>query len=218
MKLVAGGDGLMTFNDLEQVNMFCAGEHCKTAFCPSRATCPTLAAYIAESVGASFDALDEIAAVTEEIKKASDPKLPILGTKLKAVDVIEDWCKAVRAKVESVLIEAHNDPTTAESLGYKLVTGRMGARTWLDAEAAEAELKRMKLKEAEMYKKELITPTGAEELLKKDFPKKWAKIVPMYAQKSGKPSVAVLTDKRPALVIVPVSESFDDLDEGGGLV
>jgi hypothetical protein len=200
---------------------FKAGDHCKTGFCPSRASCPTLAAYVAETVGAGFDVIPEIEAATGVIKTlpVATGFFEVLGTKLKAVDVIEDWCKAVRARVESVLIETHNDPAVSEALGYKLVQGRKGARSWVDELAAEAELKRMKLKEAEMYHKKLCSPTDIEKLLKKDSPKKWDKVVPLYAQKEGGPSVVLLEDKRPALVITPTAESFDNLeDEGGGLV
>jgi len=207
------------------IERFKAGEHCKTAFCPMRGKCPTQNAWIAEQIGADFEDLDAVKMATAEVKEQAldfvvdTDGFSKLGNKLKAVDVIEDWCKAVRARVESVLIEHGNAPLVAESLGFKLVKGRMGARAWKDVQAAADELKKLKLKADEMYHKTLISPTEAEKLLKKDKPKQWEKIIPLYAQKEGGPSVAPLSDGRPALVITPVAESFDNLeDEGSDLV
>jgi hypothetical protein len=177
-------------------------------FCKAKADCPKLAAFVEEGVGADFEALpqlDEGAFVEETIHNADDADL---STKMAAVDLIEDWCRAVRAEVERRLLAGTPVP------GYKLVQGKRGARAWANAEEVEATFKSMRLKQEEMYDFKLISPTTAEKLLK-DSPKRWNRVTPLITQSDGKPSVAPESDKRPALVITPVEDDFavvgDDL-------
>lgn len=211
--LVEDADGLMDF-DLH------AGDHCRSGFCPARGTCPAHDEYVMNAVGADFENLDEIKAVIAEVKKDGSETSRIdpvkLGIKLRAVDLIEDWCTAVRARAEGLLLQNNNDAATIGALGFKLVQGRKGARAWKDEAAAEVLLKSLRLKADEMYSKKLISPTQAEKVLK-DQPKKWEKVIPIFEQRDGKPSVAPLSDKRLPLVITPVIESFEDL-EGKDLV
>jgi hypothetical protein len=93
---------------------------------------------------------------------------------------------------------------------YKLVEGRMGNREFEDEEAAEAEMKAMRLKVDEMYTKKLISAPQAEKLLKESNPRKWAKLQKMIVQRQGKPSVAPASDKRPALNLA-IAEQFEEL-------
>ena len=123
---------------------------------------------------------------------------------LKAVDLIESWCTAVRARAESELLKGH------DVLGFKLVKGRQGARAWLDAAEAEKMLKSMRLKVDQMFDLKLISPTTAEKVLK-ETPKRWNKLQSLITRSDGKPSVAPVSDKRDALVIEPVSDSFADI-------
>ena len=69
-----------------------------------------------------------------------------------------------------------------------------------DEEQAEALLKSMRLKQDEMYKQSLQTPTQIEKALK-DSPRKWKKVEPLITRSEGKPTRAPEWDKRPALVI-----------------
>lgn len=176
------------------------GDHCRTSFCKARATCPKLAAFVQEGVGADFEALDEVKHIVERAVPNADDD--ILATKMQAVDLIEDWCKAVRAEVERRLLAGTPVP------GYKLVQGKRGARAWVNAEEAETTFKSMRLKQDEMYDFKLISPTTAEKLLK-DTPKRWNRVLPLITQSEGKPSVAPESDKRPALTITPVENDFE---------
>lgn len=188
------------------------GDHCRTSFCKARATCPKLAAFVEEGVGADFEVL-----ASPDCPKAADAvaimvnrtpdKLPIA---MQAVDLIEDWCKAVRAEVERRLLAGQPVP------GYKLVQGKRGARAWGNADEVEATFKSMRLKQEEMYDFKLISPTTAEKLLK-DSPKRWNRITPLITQSDGKPSVAPESDKRPALVITPTEDDFDVVGAGDDL-
>ena len=166
-------------------------------FCPAKATCPALQKYVQDNVGGGFED------ITKEIAVPNDnDKLSVI---MKAAPLIEDFLKAVRAKVESELLSGH--PVK----DFKLVEGRKGARAWVDKEKVEALLKSFRLKMEEMYDFSLISPTMAEKVLK-DQPKRWSKVEELITRKDGSPSVAPATDKRPALNLAEKSEGFDDLD------
>jgi hypothetical protein len=129
-----------------------------------------------------------------------------LATCMDAVDMIEGWCKGVRAEVERRLLAG-----TFSDGRYKLVEGRAGARAWADPAEAEKLLKSFRLKQDEMYDFTLISPTTAEKVLAAASPKRWAKAQALIRRSDGKPSVAPAADKRPALVITPVADDFEDL-------
>lgn len=144
--------------------------------------------------------------------EAAEAKLPDasderLATLLDAADFIEGFAKAVRAETERRLLAGKF--TDAR---YKLVEGRMGNREFEDEDAAEAEMKAMRLKVDEMYNKKLISAPQAEKLLKESNPRKWAKLQKMIVQRQGKPSVAPASDKRPALSMA-IAEQFEVLPE-----
>jgi hypothetical protein len=171
-------------------------------FCKAKATCPALLSFVQDSVGADFEDLD-----ADDIKTSPIGMGPNrLGIALAAVPLIEDWCKAVRAKAESELLAGR------EVSGYKLVQGRNGRRQWANEADAEATLKRMKLKVEEMYDLKLISPTSAEKLSKAGAigPRQWPQLQGLIVQKAGPPSVAPITDKRPAW---SPADDFDNLNE-----
>jgi hypothetical protein len=101
-----------------------------------------------------------------------------LGARMDAVPLVEMWCKAIRAKVESVLMAG------GAVEGYKLVAGKKGARAWGDEAVVEKVLKGMRLKKEQMYDFKLISPTSAEKLLK-PTPKRWTKLQAHIAQAGG---------------------------------
>jgi hypothetical protein len=136
-----------------------------------------------------------------------------LSTLMAATDMIESWCKAVRAEVERRLLGGTVVP------GYKLVQGKQGNRAWSDAAEAEALLKSFRLKQEQMYDFSLISPTTAEKLLSEASPKRWVKAVALITRSDGRPSVAPAADKRPALVVTPVADDFEVIaDEATDLV
>jgi Protein of unknown function (DUF2800) len=189
-----------------------AGEHCRKTFCKARATCPKAAQYVTDAVGSEFGVLASDTATPAVLAEVAldDPQL--LAVKFKAIDFIEDWCKAVRARVEAVLFEKGNSPEIIKALGVKLVQGRQGARAWSDKDEVEKVLKSMRLKIDEMYDFSLISPTTAEKVLATQ-PKRWAKLTPLISRSEGKPSVALATDKRAPLNIKPAIDEFDQVAE-----
>jgi hypothetical protein len=183
-------------------------KQCK--FCRAKATCPALRAEVAKAVftDATVATPEEFAAAQVHGKEelTSDGS-DWLAASMKKADLIEDWVKAVRAEVEHRLLDGQEVP------GYKVVEGKLGHRKWTDPAAVEAELKTMRLKEAEMYDFKLISPTTAEKLAKAKVigPRQWPKLKTMYSQTKGKPHVAPATDSRPALVLTPAVDDFSDV-------
>jgi hypothetical protein len=174
--------------------MLVAGEK-QCRFCPAKATCPALQKYVQDNIGGGFED------ITKEIPvPQNNDKLSII---MKAAPLIEDFLKAVRAKVESELLSGN--PVK----DFKLVEGRKGARAWVDKERVEALLKSFRLKVEEMFDLSLISPTTAEKVLK-DNPKRWAKVEELITRKDGQPSVAPVTDKRPAISLTNAKDGFDD--------
>lgn len=187
---------------------FAPGEK-QCRFCKAKATCPALRA---EVIDGSFDkqpaSPDEFADMTPlSVGDAGmDADIEWLSTCLAKVDLIEAWCKAVRAEAERRLLAGKDVP------GFKLVEGRRGARKWTNESEVEATLKSMRIKHEDMYDYSLISPTTAEKLAKAEVigTRQWPKLQALITQADGKPSVAPVSDKRPALVVTPTADEFND--------
>ena len=160
-------------------------------FCRAKATCPALAAEVQHETRDLFANL-----IPAEIPEDN------LAVAMSKVGLIEDFCKAIRSEVERRLLAGQG------VRGFKLVQGRQGNRAWTDPNEAEAQMKVFRLKQEEMYDFSLISPTTAEKRLSAKFPKRWVKLQKLISRADGKPSVAPETDKRPALSVTSVSDSF----------
>ena len=188
-------------------NLFPGDKQCK--FCKAKANCPALAARVQQEVGADFDSLTGFNREMTEASLQKHGGMPAeqLGTALAAVDLIEMWCKAVRAEVETRLLAGQGVP------GFKLVQGKKGNRQWSSKEEAETVMKSMRLKHDQMYDYSVISPTSAEKLAKAEVigPRQWPKLQSLITQTEGKPSVAPESDKRPALSVAAVADDFADV-------
>lgn len=176
-------------------------------FCKAKATCPKLQESITAAIGADFEVI-ETNAVASLVTNAPD-----LAYCMSKVELVEQWCKAVRAETERRLLEGTPVP------GWKLVQGKQGNRAWVDEEKAEAVLKSMRIKHEEMYDYKIVSPTTAEKLFKAKIigPRQWPALQSIITRAAGKPSVAPESDKREALVLRSVSD-FELVDEGADLV
>ncbi len=149
--------------------------------------CPEIREAVDESVGA-------VATVADFADLATIPE-DAVSRAMARVELVEQWCKAIRAEAERRLFAG--EPVA----GFKLVEGRRGNRAWSDEAAVEKLFKSFRFKKDEMYDLKLISPTKAEKLLKKNNPGRWEKVEALTSRGDGKPSVAPATDKRPALVV-----------------
>jgi hypothetical protein len=125
---------------------------------------------------------------------------------MNAVGMIEDFCKAIRAEVEAQLLKGNAIP------GYKLVRGKQGNRQWASEEEAEAALKKMRLKQEDMYSFRVLSPTAIEKFMK-ETPKRWESLQGLITRKEGAISVAPEDDRRPAVDVSEVGAGFDNLDK-----
>ena len=135
---------------------------------------------------------------------ASNSESAWLAACLSKVDLIEDWCKAVRAEAEHRLCEGQPVP------GYKLVQGKRGNRCWADEAEAETALKLMRVKTEHMYNFKLISPPQAEKLAKAKVigPRQWPKLQALITQSEGGHHVAPESDPRPAITVAITPDDF----------
>ena len=89
-------------------------------WCKAKADCPALREFVKEEVGADFDMIKGLPPTGWRIPNQHT----ILSNSMRAVDLVEGWCKAVRAEVERLLLQG--EPVD----GFKLVQGRKGSRAW----------------------------------------------------------------------------------------
>lgn len=177
-------------------------KQCK--FCKAKAVCPALRAEVTEMVGGSSVAsAEDFAQFMPEVPD-SQIGANYLSMAMSKVELVEQWCKGVRAEVERRLLVG----TPVE--GFKLVQGKQGPRKWTDEIEAEKMLKSFRLREPEMYDRSIISPTTAEKVLKTS-PKRWEKAQSLITRSEGKKSVAPATDKRPALAVQSVADDFRDV-------
>lgn len=167
-------------------------------WCKAKAVCPALTKHVEETMERGFE--DMGSAVVEE----GIELLPVdeLASKFERLEAIEDWIKAVRARVELELLAGRPIP------GLKLVAGKKGNRAWNSDGEAEAMMKKFKLKQEQMYSFKLLGPKPILETLK-DQPRRLKQIESLVIQPPGKPHVALDSDKRPGLEIKPVEDGFD---------
>lgn len=173
-------------------------------WCAAKATCPALSAKIAKTIGAEFQDLTLMNQVTTLIPDDSGE----LADKMNAIDMIETWCKAIRAEIERRLLSGIKVP------GYKIVQGKQGNRKWIDADLVEETLKKMRLKQEEMYDFSLISPTKAEKLFKENK-RQWKKLEEFITRSEGRPSVTYESDPRQAMNLKPSEDEFVDLTNPG---
>ena len=181
-------------------NFLSAGEkQCK--FCRAKAVCPALREEVSAISGpATAHDFAEFVPDAPNMETGYN----YLSVAMSKVELVEQWCKGVRAEVERRLLAGQ----TVD--GWKLVQGKQGHRKWADPAAAEALFKSMRLRQDEMYDLALISPTTAEKVLKTS-PKRWERVQPHIVRAEGKPSVAPATDKRPALAVQSVADDFRDV-------
>jgi hypothetical protein len=172
-------------------------------WCKAKAVCPALLAKVEETIEATFETIDELGdrPIAVGILKPDE-----LGAKFAHLELIEDWVKAVRARIESEMFAGRKVP------GVKVVAGKRGNRAWADDAEAEAMLKAMRVKQDEMYTFKLLGPKPILELLKTK-PRNLKKIEQLVIQPEGKPHVVLDSDKRPAIEIKPVDDGFEADDE-----
>ena len=96
--------------------------------------------------------------------------------------------------------------------GIKVVRGKKGNRAWDNAEEVEAELKAMRVKQDQMYKFSLLSPSALEKTLADKMPRNWKKLAARITQSEGSLTVAADSDPRQAVEVKPLSSQFEELE------
>lgn len=193
----------------ENADLVPSDKGCK--FCKAKATCTKLRETVwntthnGDGPACESDFDDLTVADAAHIAVCNDDWV---GAAMSKVDLIEGWCKAIRAETERRLLAG------SPVQGFKLVQGRRGARQWTDAAEAEKTLKAMRVPHDRMFDYSLVSPTTADRLAKEGVigPRQWPRVAELITQSEGKPSVAPLSDKRPAISL-DVSDAFNDLTQ-----
>jgi hypothetical protein len=194
----------MSADEWQRVYLRPNEKSCK--FCKAKATCPALRAEVSQVVFLRGASIDEFSDDQPVGFKDSSAGAKELSRCLAKVDLIEEWCKAVRAEVERRLLAAEPVP------GFKLVEGKQGNRAWSDAAAAEKMLReQFRLKVEDAYDLKLISPTTAEKLVKAGTigPRQWKSAEALITRAPGKKHVAPVSDPRPALSVTPAADDFE---------
>ncbi len=209
------GNSLGTMVDADWEKAFLTPGEAQCKFCPAKATCPALRNAVVNTIAGTTvspaspdEFLDELSDDSTKLTADAEDGAAWVSAALQRVDLIEDWCKAVRAEAERRLLAGEEVP------GFKVVQGKKGNRKWVDPAAVETLFKdTFRLKTEEMYDLSLISPTSAEKLQKAKVigPRQWAKVTGLITQSEGKPHVAPASDPRPALDVRPVRDDFTDL-------
>ena len=189
-------------------------------FCRARFDCHARNAEVLKTAVEGFEDADEFAQA-----KVVPIFLPKLGQLYGKLDMIEQWCKDMREETLRQL-QAGNVLVGTDGKPMKLVEGRKPHRTWADEAVAQKQMEDFRLQKV-MWKQSLITPADAEKLAQKERKKRgsdespekkpigvgqWAKLSELVTQGKGKPTPALGTDPRPAIVNETQGMEDEDYD------
>lgn len=176
--------------ELQEKHFVVGEKQCK--FCPAKGTCRALADHVLSTLADDFiDMTQPITHLNQDRTLDNES----LGHLMSALPLVEEFVKAIRARVETELFAGKEVP------GFKLVQGRAGIRKWGNEDAAVELLGDM------AWEQSLISPTSAEKLLKKSD--LWEALQPHITRSEGKPSVAPASDKRPAIALGITADDFN---------
>ena len=189
---------------------FKAGPWCQ--FCRGKLMCRTRAKSVFEAAVGDFEELDEetpVETIDHNLLTLED-----LGLMLPFVPTIASFCSDLESRAISEIGKGNTVPHPV--LGdFKMVEGRSN-RKWRNIaeegedneEAIVKELRKRKLKVAEIYSKKLKGPPAIEKIVGRKDP-----IMKDLVEKPpGKPKLVPGTDKRPALAFHG-EEEFEELPE-----
>jgi hypothetical protein len=181
-------------------------------YCRGKLSCPKFGQATQALVTDQFDVIGEVAnidtnpsAMAGNIDHLIESYTPeYLNKMANSVGLVKQWCKAVEEARDRFLLEQNG-----QLADWKVVQSKDGNREWENPEAAEALMKRMKIGEAHMYSKKLVSAPQAEKLFKEKIigERQWPKLQELITRKAGGKTVVPATDKRPALT--HVADQFD---------
>lgn len=160
-------------------------------WCKHKPNCKAHEKMVLDEVKQDFVDLDALPAAQEDLM-INGPVMPSpsrLGQAFANLDMIEEWCRSVRAEVERQTF-AGIEVMGVDGLPLKLIEGRKGDRKWTDELTAEAMLVGVLPPEKAYSPRKIISPAQAAKLLdKKKTAAQWEDFKTIIAQAPGKPKV-----------------------------
>lgn len=196
--------------DTWAANYLAPGEK-QCRFCDAKATCPALRGVVTDTLRSTAASPDDFPELSLPKQAAAatvgpDTDAAALAEAKRSLKLIASWIEGVETEVQRRLFDGQEVP------GFALYLGNEGNRGWKDPAAAEAALKKAKLKADEMYSKKLITYPQAEKLLK-DKPKVWAVLAGNVSRSPAQPMVAPIDCGKDPWTPVPAAEDFPELED-----
>lgn len=174
-------------------------KHCR--WCPAKAICPALAKRVIESAQQDFGDF-----INPEVDVQPVPAGPLtpaqLSVAMDRIDLIKMWVKSVEETVFALLDDGKDVPN------YKLVEGRSN-RKWRSEEDAMRWFNDNKYNIDKYAPRSLVGIGAAEKILPPYAREETMKLLTVKGE--GKPTVAVLSDPRPAIRGSSPAEDFSDL-------
>lgn len=201
-EILKGGDHLLATPGVIQ---------CK--FCKVKGTCSEYRDMALAIVTDDFVDLDSKTSLFQKVKAAEERLVSsddnYLATCFTSVELIEQWCKAVKEEMYKRLSQDRCTDTR-----FKLVAGKMGNRKWKDEEGAR-EVAIAHGFENDIYKSELLSPTAMEKVLPEEV---FVKLTPYISRAEGKPIIVQHRDPRPALNLELDFNPIEDEDMADALL
>lgn len=152
-------------------------------WCPHKADCEALRNHVNDIVKGDFDELEDVDGNADKVSDINLKKV------LDNADLIVGFVAACK----EVALERMQSGVSID--GYKIVESKTN-RKWRDEAEVEEHLKG-KIKVGDLYQKKLIPMTQILKLRPKD-----KKLQAMLVKPEGKPTIAPMSDKRPAMTSV----------------
>lgn len=159
---------------------------------------------------AKRNALTEVFGGIEDLTAPREVATSELGTVFEKLDMIDDWCNAIRQQVRAELEQGR--PVVGAQGPYKLVKGKAGDLDWVDAGRAVFELEVIHgFERGDLFEEKLTTPTKFKKLLKlRDLDQT---LIDNLAERgpNARPQIVPASSSKPALDVTGGAIGFDDL-------
>ena len=178
-------------------------------WCRNKPTCQPLADFSQSVVLEAFGTLTDDEAERIDIPAYVEQTEPeVLAEHFMRIELIELWVKSVKAKVETDLLAGKAIP------GLKLVAGRRGNRRWTDDDEVATALRTAGVGDDVIFTTSVNSPASLEKLVKaKKLPKStWQQVESLVTAPDAKPTVALTSDPRSAVVIASGDELFSNIE------
>lgn len=156
-------------------------------WCKHKPNCEAHDRMVADEIAQDFRDLDADTKKMDVIANGAQmPKPDRLGISFAMLDMVEEWCRAVRAECERQVF-AGMTITGIDGLPLKLIEGRKGDRKWKDEEQAEAMLTGILPPEKAYAPRKIISAAQADKAIKNRH--QWEPFKAIIEQAPGKPKV-----------------------------